>query len=81
MTGRALRANWPCPCYRHRSALDKPQIEIQRHDIAIDPLPEQLFDLIHAQLVLFHVPTREKALFLQSVHIVGHLQGLLERHW
>lgn len=44
------------------AALDKPQIEIQRHDIANDPLPEQLFDLIHARLVLFHVPTREQAL-------------------
>jgi ubiquinone/menaquinone biosynthesis C-methylase UbiE len=44
------------------AALDKPQIEIQHHDIANDPLPEQLFDLIHARLVLFHVPTREQAL-------------------
>jgi len=44
------------------AALDQPQIEIQRHDIANDPLPEQLFDLIHASLVLFHVPTREQAL-------------------
>lgn len=44
------------------AALDKPQIEIQRHDIASDPLPEQLFDLIHARLVLFHVPTREQTL-------------------
>ncbi|GAC1436247.1 MAG: methyltransferase domain-containing protein [Ktedonobacteraceae bacterium] len=42
--------------------LDKPQIEIQRHDIANDPLPAQTFDLIHARLVLFHVPTREQAL-------------------
>jgi len=44
------------------AALDQPQIEVQRHNIATDPLPEQLFDLIHARLVLFHVPTREQAL-------------------
>jgi ubiquinone/menaquinone biosynthesis C-methylase UbiE len=44
------------------AALAQPQIEIQRHDIAIDPLPTQLFDLIHARLVLFHVPTREQVL-------------------
>jgi ubiquinone/menaquinone biosynthesis C-methylase UbiE len=44
------------------TALVQPQIEIQRHDIANDPLPEQLFDLIHARLVLFHVPTRQQAL-------------------
>ena len=51
------------PRYLVESALlDKPQIEIQYHDIANDPLPEQLFDLIHARLVLFHVPTREQAL-------------------
>ena len=42
--------------------IDNPQIEIQCHDIANDPLPEQLFDLIHARLVLFHVPAREQAL-------------------
>ena len=44
------------------AALDQPMIEIQRHDILADPLPEQTFDLIHARLVLFHVPAREQAL-------------------
>lgn len=37
-------------------------IEIQRHDIGTDPLPTQTFDLIHARLVLIHVPAREQAL-------------------
>ncbi len=37
-------------------------LEIQRHDIGTDPLPAQPFDLIHARLVLIHVPTREQAL-------------------
>jgi ubiquinone/menaquinone biosynthesis C-methylase UbiE len=42
--------------------LDQPAIEIRRHDIGSDPLPEQSFDLIHARLVLIHVPAREQAL-------------------
>ncbi len=37
-------------------------IEIRRHDIGADPLPAQPFDLIHARLVLVHVPARELAL-------------------
>lgn len=44
------------------TALAQPTIEIRHHDIAADPLPTQTFDLIHARLVLFHVPTREQAL-------------------
>ncbi len=44
------------------AALDQPTIEIQRHDIVADPLPAQTFDLIHARLVLIHVPAREQAL-------------------
>jgi ubiquinone/menaquinone biosynthesis C-methylase UbiE len=37
-------------------------LEIHHHDIGIDPLPAQSFDLIHARLVLFHVPAHEQAL-------------------
>jgi ubiquinone/menaquinone biosynthesis C-methylase UbiE len=44
------------------AALAHPQIAIQRHDIGSDPLPAQRFDLIHARLVLIHVPAREPAL-------------------
>jgi 2-polyprenyl-3-methyl-5-hydroxy-6-metoxy-1,4-benzoquinol methylase len=44
------------------AALEQMQIEIQRHDIGSDPLPAQAFDLIHARLVLIHVPAREQAL-------------------
>ena len=32
-------------------------LEVQRHDIANDPLPEAGFDLVHARLVLIHVPS------------------------
>ncbi len=37
-------------------------MELRRHDIGTDPLPEQAFDLIHARLVLQHVPQRQQAL-------------------
>jgi SAM-dependent methyltransferase len=33
------------------------QVEVQRHDVGVDPLPDGAFDLIHARLVLIHVPT------------------------
>ena len=44
------------------ATLNQPTIEIQRHNIGTDPLPIQTFDLIHARLVLIHVPAREQAL-------------------
>lgn len=44
------------------ATLAQPHIEVQRHDIGSDPLPAQRFDLIHARLVLIHVPAREQAL-------------------
>ncbi len=37
-------------------------IEIRRHDVAVDDPPEGPFDLVHARLVLIHVPLREQAL-------------------
>lgn len=50
---------------RHLAAvatLGFPQLTVQQHDIATDPLPEGAYDLIHARLVLIHVPTHEQAL-------------------
>jgi SAM-dependent methyltransferase len=38
------------------------QVEVRVHDAALDPPPEGEFDLVHARLVLVHVPEREKAL-------------------
>jgi ubiquinone/menaquinone biosynthesis C-methylase UbiE len=43
-------------------APDHAPLEIRRHDIGSDPLPVASFALIHARLVLIHVPTREQAL-------------------
>ena len=36
--------------------------EVKRHDIGTDPAPDGLFDLVHARLVLVHVPERADAL-------------------
>ena len=37
-------------------------IEVLQHDIVRDPLPEAVFDLVHARLVLLHLPERRRAL-------------------
>jgi ubiquinone/menaquinone biosynthesis C-methylase UbiE len=37
-------------------------VEVLCHDIAADALPERAFDLVHARLVLIHVPERDRAL-------------------
>lgn len=37
-------------------------VEVRRHDVAVDPLPNAAFDLVHSRLVLHHLPLREKAL-------------------
>jgi SAM-dependent methyltransferase len=37
-------------------------VEIRTHDVALDPPPGEGFDLVHARLVLVHVPERERAL-------------------
>ncbi len=39
-----------------------PNVEIRQHDVAVDPRPEGPFDLVHARLVLVHVPERDRAL-------------------
>lgn len=37
-------------------------VEVRKHNIVTDPLPEATFDLIHARLVLVHLPERERVL-------------------
>jgi ubiquinone/menaquinone biosynthesis C-methylase UbiE len=39
--------------------LQQPNLEVLRHDVARDPLPEAHFDLVHARLVLSHLAQRE----------------------
>jgi len=36
-------------------------VEVRNHDVARDAPPDELFDLVHARLVLVHVPDREHA--------------------
>ena len=43
-------------------ALTEKNLEVRRHDIVADPLEESAFDLIHARLVLEHVPERDAVL-------------------
>jgi SAM-dependent methyltransferase len=42
--------------------LGAPNLELLRHDILTDPLPDEEFDLIHSRLVLEHLPGRLDAL-------------------
>jgi len=47
---------------RFLEPLKGPNLEVRRHNIGTDPLPEIPFDLIHTRLVLMHVPERDGAL-------------------
>jgi SAM-dependent methyltransferase len=38
------------------------RVTVQRHDVVVDPTPEGPFDLIHARLVLEHLPARDEVL-------------------
>jgi SAM-dependent methyltransferase len=37
-------------------------VEIAQHNVALDPPPAGQFDLVHARLVLVHLPERDRAL-------------------
>jgi SAM-dependent methyltransferase len=39
-----------------------PNLRVLRHDVGLDPPPEGPFDLVHARLLLVHVPRRTQAL-------------------
>lgn len=47
---------------RFLDALAEPNLEVRRHDVTMDELPEQTFDLIHSRLLLEHLPARDVAL-------------------
>lgn len=47
---------------RFLDTLDVPNLDVRRHDVVVDALPEASFDLVHTRLVLAHLPTRERAL-------------------
>lgn len=47
---------------RFLEALQLANVDVRRHDILVDPLPDEAFDLAHARLVLEHVPDPDVAL-------------------
>jgi SAM-dependent methyltransferase len=47
---------------RHLAARVVPDVEVLRHDLTADPLPEAAFDLVHARLVLVHLRDWERVL-------------------
>jgi SAM-dependent methyltransferase len=55
---------------RFLEAAAAPNLEVRRHDVTADPLPEAAFDLVHARLVLVHLPEREAVL----ARLVGALK-------
>jgi 2-polyprenyl-3-methyl-5-hydroxy-6-metoxy-1,4-benzoquinol methylase len=48
------------PCFL--DALDEPNLVVLHHDIAVDDLPEAAFDVVHARLLLEHLPEHDKVL-------------------
>jgi ubiquinone/menaquinone biosynthesis C-methylase UbiE len=47
---------------RFLDGLERPNLEVRRHNIVTDPLPEAAFDLVHIRLVLMHLPERNAVL-------------------
>jgi SAM-dependent methyltransferase len=47
---------------RFLDAITASNLDVRRHDIAADELPDERFELVHARLVLEHVPARDAAL-------------------
>jgi SAM-dependent methyltransferase len=43
-------------------SLALPGVEVERHNIASDPLPGRTFDLAHARLVLMHLPNAKEVI-------------------
>ncbi|MBV2357607.1 methyltransferase domain-containing protein [Streptomyces sp. J2-1] len=46
----------------HLAAAAGPQVEVRVHDVGAEEPPGEGFDVVHARLVLVHVPDRERAL-------------------
>jgi SAM-dependent methyltransferase len=55
---------------RFLESLTKTNLDVWRHDVAVDPSPEATFDLVHVRLVLVHLRERDKVLS----HIVSALK-------
>jgi SAM-dependent methyltransferase len=53
-------------------------VDMLRHDIGVDPLPEEMFDLVHARAVLTFVPERRSALMRMVTALKPHGWLLVE---
>jgi ubiquinone/menaquinone biosynthesis C-methylase UbiE len=71
-TGRVLAVDLDT---RFVDALASDAVEIRRADVVADELPEGEFDLVHARLLLEHLPGREAALdrFVRALRPCGWL--------
>ncbi|HEY0582480.1 MAG TPA: methyltransferase domain-containing protein, partial [Chloroflexota bacterium] len=47
---------------RHLAEVAGPNVEVRRHDVVAEPLEDNAYDLIHARLVLEHLPERDAVL-------------------
>jgi ubiquinone/menaquinone biosynthesis C-methylase UbiE len=47
---------------RFLGAFESDNLEIIRHDITTDPMPEGTFDLVHTRMILIHLPERDEVL-------------------
>jgi SAM-dependent methyltransferase len=47
---------------RFVEAIEEPNLEVRKHDIAVDKLEENYFDIIHARAVMEHVTDRQSAI-------------------
>jgi SAM-dependent methyltransferase len=59
-TGRVLATDIDTRWLAHLD--DRESIDVRRHDVGVEPPPDGPFDLVHARLLLVHVPARERAL-------------------
>jgi SAM-dependent methyltransferase len=47
---------------RFLDALTEPNLDVRRHNIVTDPLPEGEFDLVHTRMVVMHLPERAQVI-------------------
>jgi len=59
INGRVVATDIDCSLLDSNDAAN---LEIRRHDIVSDELPERAFDLVHARMVLEHLPERAQVL-------------------
>ena len=60
-TGRVLATDLDPRCLAALAALDAPNLEVRRHDVTTDALPERAFELVHTRGVLEHLPAPARA--------------------